>query len=291
MPPTQTSCPLQGQARAAVTAPLTLGSNQNIVYVYNTSTTAFLRRYDVTTGQKTTIVSLSSVKISDAQVSTDGQYVLFVSQVSGHPAIQMIRMDGQGLQTLYCAYPNNGIPPALNDLLWSPNQQLAVFLEPDPNGGPAGPDIRLLNLTAGTVQTKVIGGMHSQYILETWRNNTQVYFTIYTPAIDTPQNNVYVLDLTKGTNNTTEVAQIDGAGWDMNLTPDGNTLVLSQDAPNSQPPSLISSQPATGGILNVIYASHVHAVTQARIISSTTLLFILGGKFGIDPAPGLWKMG
>jgi hypothetical protein len=81
--------------------------------------------YDVTTGQKTTIVSLSSVKISDAQVSIDGQYALFVSQVSGRPR-QMIRMDGQGLQTLYC--PNNGIPPSLSDLLWSPNQQLAVFL-------------------------------------------------------------------------------------------------------------------------------------------------------------------
>src|SRR5947209_9833448 len=102
MPPTQTSCPPQGQGRPAVTAPLTLGSHQNIVYVYNTSTAGILRRYDVSTGQKTTIVSLSNVAISDAQVSTDGQYVLFLSKVSGQPAIQMVRMDGQGLQTLYC---------------------------------------------------------------------------------------------------------------------------------------------------------------------------------------------
>src|SRR5690348_11473881 len=100
MPPTQTSCPPQGQARAAVIAPLTLGSDQNIVYVYNTSASGILKRYDMTTGQKTTIVSLSKVVISDAQVSSDGQYVLFLSQVSGQPAIQLVRMDGQGLQTL-----------------------------------------------------------------------------------------------------------------------------------------------------------------------------------------------
>ena len=32
MPPTQTSCPAQGTARAAVTAPLVLGTHQNLVY-------------------------------------------------------------------------------------------------------------------------------------------------------------------------------------------------------------------------------------------------------------------
>src|SRR2546422_5826491 len=45
MPPTQTSCPPQGKGRPAVLAPITLGSDQNIVYVYNTSGTGTLRRY------------------------------------------------------------------------------------------------------------------------------------------------------------------------------------------------------------------------------------------------------
>ncbi len=296
MPPTQTSCPPQGQARAAVTAPLTLGSHQNIVYVYNTSAAGILRRYDVSTGQKTTIVSLSNVAISDAQVSTDGQYVLFLSKVSGQPAIQMVRMDGQGLQTLYCGYPNNGIPASVTNLVWSPNQQLAVFEEPNPGGGPGAPIVRLLNLSSGTVQTEITPTNRSGYVLRVWLNNTQVYMTGYYTNQAAAPHDVYVLDLSKSPNNNTQrVALIQGYDWDINLTTNGSKLILSQcgDSPQQDmpaAPSLISSQPAAGGVLNIIYASHVHAVTQARVISSTTLLFILGGKFGSDLAPGLWKI-
>jgi eukaryotic-like serine/threonine-protein kinase len=297
MPPTQTSCPPQGQGRAAVTAPLTLGTHQNIVYVYNTSTAGILRRYDVSTGQKTTIVSLSNVAISDAQVSTDGQYVLFLSKVSGQPAIQMIRMDGQGLQTLYCGSSKVG-PPSITNLVWSPNQQLAVFEEPNPGGAPGAPIVQLLNLSSGTVQTEITPTNRSGYVLRAWLNNTEVYMTGYYTNQAAPPHDVFILDLSKGpnqNNNTKQVASIQGYDWDINLTTDGSKLILSQCSDDPQldmpaAPSLISSQPATGGILNVIYASHVHAVTQARIISSTTLLFILGGKFGIDPAPGLWKI-
>ena len=297
MPPTQTSCPPKGQARPVVTAPLTLGSHQNIVYVYNTSTAGTLRRYDVSTGQKTTIVSLSNVAIGDAQVSTDGQYVLFLSKVSGQPAIQMVRMDGQGLQTLYCGYPNNGIPASVTNLVWSPNQHLAVFEEPNPGGGPGAPIVRLLNLSSGTVQTEITPTNRSGYVLRAWLNDTEVYMTGYYTNQAAPPHDVFILDLSKGPNqnNTKQAASIQGYDWDINLIPDGSKLILSQCGDDPQldmpaAPSLISSQPAVGGVLNIIYASHVHAVTQARIISSTSLLFILGGKFGIDPAPGLWKI-
>src|SRR5579859_5329628 len=110
MPATQTGCPPQGQGRPAVMAPLMGGRDQTIVYISNTASTGNLRRYDVSRAQTTTIVSLPHVKISDAQVSTDGRSVLFLSQVGGRPAIQLIRLDGQGLQTLYCGYPNQGVP-------------------------------------------------------------------------------------------------------------------------------------------------------------------------------------
>jgi Tol biopolymer transport system component len=305
MSPTQTSCPSQGKGRPAVTAPITLGSDQNIVYVYNTSRTGLLRRYDLNTRQATTIVSLSNVKISDAQVSKDGHYVLFLSQVSGQPAIQLIRIDGQGLQTLYCGYRKNGIPPDISDLVWSPNQQLAAFLEPNPGGGPGAPIVQLLNLSNGTVQTEITPDNRSGYMLRAWLNNTEVYMTGYFTNQAAPPHDVYVLDLSKGlnqNNNTKRVALIQGYNWDINLTPDGTQLILSQcgDSPTLDMPSapgLISSQPVTGGVLKIIYASHVHAVTHARIISATTLLFILGNKFGAEPAPydadlapGLWKI-
>lgn len=296
MPPTQTSCPPQGQGRPAVTAPITLGSDQNIVYVYNTSATGSLQRYDVNKGQATTIVSLSNVKISDAQVSKDGQYVLFLSQVSGQPAIQMIRIDGQGLQTLYCGYRTNGVPPSISDLVWSPNQQLAVFEEPNPGGGPGAPIVRLLNLSSGTVQTEITPTSRSGYMLSAWLNNTEVYMTGYYTNQAAPPHDVYVLDVSMGPNqnNPKQVALIQGYNWDINLTTDGKQLILNQcgGSPNSGTcfaPGLISSQPATGGVLKIIYASHVHAVTQARIISATTLLFII--EFDYDPtAGGLWKI-
>src|SRR3979409_1666975 len=68
MPPTQTSCPPGGTARAALLAPLGLGSHQNIVYIVNQGpsnapTLGTLKRYDVTTGNKTEILNLSNTYI------------------------------------------------------------------------------------------------------------------------------------------------------------------------------------------------------------------------------------
>ncbi len=112
-PALSTTCPANGTARPAVMMPLALGSHRNIVYVYNeipphtTISYGHIKRYDVTTGQKTTIVT-SGLSIQHAQVSADGQWVLFLSQVDprgdpNHSAmLQLVRMDGQGLQTLYC---------------------------------------------------------------------------------------------------------------------------------------------------------------------------------------------
>jgi hypothetical protein len=84
MPQTHTNCPATNTARAAVMRPLALGSHQNLVYIYNevphnTSTASgHLRRYDATNGQKTNIAT-SGIQILQAQVSSDGQWVLFLS--------------------------------------------------------------------------------------------------------------------------------------------------------------------------------------------------------------------
>ncbi len=58
-PALSTTCPANGTARPAVMMPLALGSHRNIVYVYNeipphtTISYGHIKRYDVTTGQKT----------------------------------------------------------------------------------------------------------------------------------------------------------------------------------------------------------------------------------------------
>src|ERR1700730_17933841 len=58
VPPTLTSCPPQGTVRVAVTAPLALGKDQNVVYLVTEyvgggdTPTSTLKRFDVTTGAK-----------------------------------------------------------------------------------------------------------------------------------------------------------------------------------------------------------------------------------------------
>lgn len=70
--------------RAAVMHPLALGHHQNLVSIYNEasshSSTAYghVRRYGAATGQKVDVAT-SRVRIDQAQVSSDGQWVLFLS--------------------------------------------------------------------------------------------------------------------------------------------------------------------------------------------------------------------
>jgi len=299
MPPTQTRCPTNVPGPPTVFIPLALGSLQILVYSYNASGSASLKRFDTSTGTKTTIVSLThGAAIYYAQLSTNGQFILFAVKYAHFAELQMVRLDGQGLQTLYCAEPVNGLPNFIENALWSPNQQLTVFEEENPSGGPGAPVVKLYNLLTGAVQTYITPGTRFGYAPRQWLNNTEVYMTgAYESQIAAPAN-VFILNIAKGTNqqnNTIKIAGIQGYNWEMNLSTDGRKLLLSQcaDTPDlTDPiaPSIISSQNAAGGVLNSIYISHVFAVTQVRVINSNTLLMVLGGKFGGDPQDGLWKM-
>ena len=299
MPPTQTSCPANGQGRPAVFAPLALGSHQNLVYTYNATGSASLKRFDTSTGTKTTIVSLThGATISNAQLSTNGQFILFTVKYAHFAELQMVRLDGQGLQTLYCAEPVNGLPNFIENAVWSPNQQLTVFEEENPGGGPGAPVVKLYNLLTGTVQTYITPGTRFGYAPRQWLNNTEVYMTGSYPSLVAAPAGVFILNIAKGTNqqnNTIKIADIQGYNWEMNLSTDGRKLILSQcadtpDQTDPNAPSIISSQNAAGGVLNPVYISHVFAVTQVRVINSNTLLMVLGGKFGGDPQDGLWKI-
>jgi len=84
-PTISTNCPAPGKANAAVMPPLTLGTHPTIVYIVNESNPSFgtLKRYDVVTGAKVEIVKMANTVISEAQVSFEGQWLLFVSHVGG----------------------------------------------------------------------------------------------------------------------------------------------------------------------------------------------------------------
>jgi hypothetical protein len=182
MPTTQTSCPqpMFQAGRAAVIRPLALGSHDNIAYIFNEGTKnplpsfAELKRYDVTTGNKTVIVHLPNTTISSAQVSADGQWLLFVSDffetgpAGGYTELQLVRMDGQGLQTLYCAPLMT-----LSDVQWSPDQKYVVF---SLLFVPGNLEMYLLNLGTGAVQHEFSpNDKNSRYFARTWLDNTRVY--------------------------------------------------------------------------------------------------------------------
>jgi eukaryotic-like serine/threonine-protein kinase len=288
-----TACPATGQARAAVMLHYATDKRQSLVYTYNSQTAALLIRYDIGSRQKTTLVSLNNAIISNAQLSTDGQFVLFATQVTNRLAIQMVRIDGQELQTLYCTPENDDAINFIDNLLWSPDQQTIVFRIPDPTHAPVAPIIKLLHVDSGQVQTILVPQAHTGYIPEAWFGNTHVYLQGYSTDQGVSPQDVYLLDTPNGT--IKRVAQIQGYGWDLCPTAKGNELLLSQSAFVPQedeplPPSIISAQPALGGRIRVIYASHVHAVTQVRSISAKTLLFVLGGRFASGAQDGLWKI-
>ncbi|MBA2394469.1 MAG: hypothetical protein H0V70_17200 [Ktedonobacteraceae bacterium] len=292
-PAIQTNCP--SPARAAVRGPVKEGRRQNLLYTYNTSSDGFLLRYDIRSGKKTTILNLNNATISDARISPDGHFVSFVTQVNGQLAIQMVGVDGQSLQTLYCVPHNTAPINFIDDLLWSPDQQHLLFRVPNPAKERMTPLLQILDLAHGSLHTIFTPSGNVGYIPLAWPVANQVYMQGYSlNASDTvAPHDVYVLNVSR--KRIKHVASITGYDWDMSLTPDGNQLLLGQGAAlppqgQPQPPSLISTQAISGGNLQVIYASHVYAVTQICAISSKTLLFVLGGRFASGARDGLWKI-
>ena len=316
VPPTLTSCPATGTARAAIMPTLALGNHQNIVYIVNefqaqTPTFGTLKRLDIKTGAKTEIVKIASTSISDAQVSADGQWILFVSVTTHQDKLQLVRMDGQGLQTLYCASPaSNGANPAsaLNNIEWSTNQQLTAF---NSYTG-AGSYLYLLNMRNGTLQTELSTISSVIDTPLTWLDNTRLY--VNGPEVDAPPQAIYILDTTKGAHqnpinlqkvfDASSVAGPTNFCWNADSNFNGTNMFTSQCTTTPNPngpgigsqigPSSINIQPATGGAAQKIFTSQTMAITAVRSINQNTLLLLInnnGSGTNVDTSQnGLWKV-
>src|SRR5947209_8234896 len=216
-PALSTSCPAPGTARAAVMPPMTLGSHANIVYIVNEETSSqptfgTLKRFDVVTGAKVEVVKLANTGIGLAQVSADGQWLMFVATVAGQTRLQLVRMDGQDLQTLYCG--------PISTLQWSPTQRLVVFAQ-NYNS------VYLLNITNGTVQVEQSIGPTDTIYIRTWLDTTHVYLTLQRP--DSPPGLIALLDTSTG--NMQQVFDATSSTpfcWDFDSSYDARTLFLSQ---------------------------------------------------------------
>jgi dipeptidyl aminopeptidase/acylaminoacyl peptidase len=296
--------------------PLALGNHPNIVYIFNQGTApsgssfAELKRYDVTTGSKTTIVHLPGVIITEAQVSNDGQWILFNSNTGNASEIQMVRMDGQGLQTLLCV-----IPTTLHSIQWSPDHSMIVYSAQSISGLE---NVYLLNMATGVVQPEIVQKNSASMGFEarTWLDNTRVYLVgVPNPPTPSPLRSLYILDTKKGPNqpisNLLQVISPTQPQYCWSFDSDYNTtrLVTSQCSvtfpPGSNPdrgiqqgPSSISTQAITGDSRHNIYSSQNLAVAEVRLpgYSSTSLLLTVenhnyGSAINVDSSQnGLWKM-
>lgn len=317
MPPTQTSCPLpKYSGRAAVMRPLALGNHPTIVYIFNqgnspgNSSFAELKRYDVTTGSKTTVVHLPGAIISEAQVSNDGQWILFNSNTGNDSEIQMVRMDGQGLQTLLCV-----LPTTLHSIQWSPDHSMIVYSAQAVSGLE---NVLLLNMATGVVQPEIVqvNSASMGFEARTWLDNTRVYLVgVPNPATPSPQRSLYILDTKQGPNqpisNLLQVISPTQPQYCWSFDSDYNTtkLVTSQctvtfpagsnpDRGIQQGPGSISTHAITGASSQNIYNSQNLAVAEVRLLgySSTSLLLTVenhkyGSGINVDSSQnGLWKM-
>ena len=292
-----TTCPTPGTARAAVMPPITLGTHPNIVYIVNEykigqPNFGTLKRYDIVTGSKVEIIKLANEHITSAQISANGQWLLFVSQAVGQEKLQLqlIRMDGQFLQNLYCG-------GATGEVQWSTDQRLVVFSD---FGG-----TYLLNVTTGALQVELTIPPKGTIVHpRTWLDHTRVYVTIQRP--DGPPESLAILDTSKGPNQTLQdLQQVFDAStstpfcWDFDSSFDATKLFVSQCTTSpvglgggpAHGPSVLTLRPPTGFSYTYLYVSQDLAFTTVRAVTSNTLLFTVGNTSWNRGQNGLWKVG
>jgi hypothetical protein len=289
MPPTQTSCPANGTARAAVMRPVKLGNHSTIVYVYNeiplNTTIAYghLKLYDVATGHKSLLVT-SGLSIEHAQVSADGQWVLFLSQIDPRgdrqheSMLQLIRMDGQGLQTLYCLPA--GIVSRETNIQWSTDQK-SVLTSTDDNTSTS--TVTLLSLATGKLTTELkITDKNYAYSVMTWLDYTRAYVMRSGRFGPAPPIVLSILDTAKYSNpngsSLKKVLEHPVRFSYLSLDSSYNAKQLfvsycSMVGANQPFDTTISVGPATGGTQKTIYHQAPSiCVQQLRAVAPQTLL-------------------
>ncbi|HLQ10730.1 MAG TPA: protein kinase [Ktedonobacteraceae bacterium] len=300
-PPTIMTCPANGTGRAPVLTGMSLGSAPNLVYFVNefqgnTSTFGTLKRYDTITGTKTEIVKIPNTRIDSAQLSGNGQWILFSAHIAGHVKLAVVRMDGQGLQTLACAPAGTRI----SSPQWSVDQKLIVF-DVSPNTG--GAIIYLLVVASGLLQTELTPPASGlAYLPRTWLDNTRVLMVGYVPNSDAPAQNIYILDTTLGPNqqssNLQQFAAVATFCWNFDSSFDGKTIFFNQCTPgNPEGSSTVAAQSTVGGApASQVFSSSTLAISAVRVFDKTDAFLLATtsnsalGVSGDHSKDGLYKI-
>jgi hypothetical protein len=274
-----------------------------------------LKRFDVTTGAKTEILKMPGVTFDSPQISADGQWILFVTVSSQRDELQMVRMDGHGLQTLYCL--SNG---RINSVLLSSNQQKVLFSASAAPNGFTG--LYVANIANGTIEqvlkpttgsNPVLGSVFVDPI--TWLNNTQVYVRFADFPI-APATKIGLLDTDRGTQTISDLKTVftqtlgtphNYPCFDADSSYDASTLYISLcggiSAPNCsgscllgtrEGPSTINTERAIGGGAITILSSQTLGIAVVRAVTSNTLLLQVENFSQNHPVDtsqnGLWKV-
>jgi hypothetical protein len=295
VPPTQTDCPPTQTGRALVTAPLAQGKNPQVVYVPNGSPDYGQRlvRYDTVTHTTTDIVKVpENTIIKSIITSRNDPWVFFFTGANVHasPApggtLQAVRIDGQGLQTLYCNLP--AIAP-----LVSPDHHYLAF--GDFAQYPEAPDtIHLFDTTSGKIFDKIKIPTQSTQPYDDpvpyqWLSNTQLYLRDKSnprlrdvPAPYISASNIYLLDTTSADNQPLSSLQAVTTQSNTSITTDGSSLYMSQQQCQDQAKiacssgtlvkSTISHLATQGGDAQQIYENAQLAIDTITMIDSQSLL-------------------
>jgi hypothetical protein len=224
----------------------------------------------------------------------------------------MIRMDGQELQTLYCA---SAPTTEISGVQWSPDQKQIIFFG---GGQPVGVlSLYLLDILRGVVQPEMAYTDPSTlYMPRTWIDSKRVYLVaepIGGPApTPVPVPKLYILDTTKGANQHTNTLQFAAQAqspycWDFDSSYDTGKLFIDHclqlvslgagGVGLRQGPSSITAQSATGGQANTVYTNPKQAIVAVRVVgyTSASLLFVIenqsDGQTSVDTSQnGLWKI-
>ena len=206
-------------------------------------------------------------------------------------ALQLVRMDGQGLQTLYCSYTEQF---GLGSIEWSPDQKTVAFMDGN---------IDLLELATGHLQVLLLEPTTGIWASPaTWLDDAHIYMTSFVPYSDAPPQSLYVLDTAKGAHqqvsDLTKVFDYSGYCLSFDSSVDNSKLFVSTChatrgpgiSPTQQGPGTIIAEPALGGSQTTAYTNPTLAITTVREISNITMLLLIQNLTGDTSHNGLWKM-
>ena len=292
----QINCPPVDTVRAAVMQQHANGTHQAVVYLSNirkypeafgdnggmSKYKGSLDIYDVSKQQDISVLTIPHARIQEAHLSYDRQWVLFIKDTGSQLVLQMVRTDGQDLQTLYCT---SGV--AKNPVLWSPDQKYVIFYEQSKNFS-----LKLLNVKTGSI-TNLQQGPDPVAAPLLWLDNTHLYLDYgLQPGLD----DVKLLDISKGANQpglpvmTIFHQPTNRPFFDLAITRERTQLFSStwndcavRGEPQPCIPGHITVQSIASKAQKVIYSSSKLMIGSIQVVSNKSLLFTTDNA-------GLWRI-